>query len=214
MVEDRRILSTSAQRKKPTKQTWTTTWKRSVTFLPQAPASLSCLHQNGELCSQCQGLSLRLFLGRGRTGLALPLGLPERVPRRPGCLAEVWVCATWRRARPGRFNVPKPEQGAVAGPVPGERAYTLEHRSEPASDSGTALAGAGWQPYYSATRRPAQGARSLSPPSCFREGGDTRACSLARRKRGPQACTMRLRSPASPTPPLSFAPPCYPLYCR
>lgn len=93
MVEDRRILSTLAQRKKPNKQTWTTTWKRSVTFLPQAPMSLSCLHQNREGCSQCQGLCLRLFLGSGRTGLALPLGLPERVSQRLGCLAEVWVCA-------------------------------------------------------------------------------------------------------------------------
>lgn len=162
MVEDRRILSTLAQRKKPNKQTWTTTWKRSVTFLPQAPMSLSCLHQNREGCSQCQGLCLRLFLGSGRTGLALPLGLPERVSQRLGCLAEVWVCADLAKGAAWALQCSKAWAGRCGRARDGREGLHAgaSFRTSLRFRHGARVAG--WQPYYSANRRPAQGARSLS----------------------------------------------------
>ncbi|XDA79481.1 hypothetical protein R6Z07F_009495 [Ovis aries] len=52
--------------------------------------------------------------------------------RKPGC------AVTWQTARRERFNNPK--QGAVVRPVPSEGGHTLDHHSEPASDSGVVAA--------------------------------------------------------------------------
>lgn len=75
-----RILFASAKRKTKTKtkQTLTNTRKRSVTFLPPAPALTicNCWHQNEEACFPCHGLSLKPW------PCPLPLELPERVPQR------------------------------------------------------------------------------------------------------------------------------------
>lgn len=181
------------------------------------------MHQNGEQCSQCQGL--KDFLGRGRHGFAFPLQFPEiGFRRKPGC------AVTWQTARLERFNNPK--QGAVVRPVSSEGGHTLDHHSEPASDSGMTLGRDGWQSHYPA-QRGAQG--SSVPLSLDSNAAEVRAgshCLLptpsstggredpralpsrgSARARARRACALRLRSSA-PCPPLSFAPPCYPLPCR
>lgn len=178
------------------------------------------MHQNGEKCSQCQGL--KDFWGRGRHGFAFPLQFPEiGLRRKPGC------AVTWQTARRERFNNPK--QGAVVRPVPSEGGHTLDHHSEPASDSGMTVGRVAV-----ALPSPARGSRIFHTPQSGlkRGGGQGRqprpssytfkhrraggpACTpLTReRARAPRACALRLRSSAL-CPPLSFAPPCYPLPCR
>lgn len=111
-------------------------------------------------CSQSQGLSLKSFWGRGRTGLALSLEVPEWVYQRPEC---VWPrprwALTWQRERLGRFNLQKGAvtlrdseqyQGSPEWPdwyLPSQSlarwVSKLEHRSEGAPDLGAALRRAG-----------------------------------------------------------------------
>ena len=163
-------------------------------------------------------------MGRGRHGFAFPLQFPEiGFRRKPGC------AVTWQTARLERFNNPK--QGAVVRPVSSEGVHTLDHHSEPASDSGMTLGRDGWQSHYPA-QRGAQGSSSvplsldsnvaeartgshcpLPAPSSTGGREDARALASRGSARAPRACALRLRSPA-PYPPPSFAPPCYPLPCR
>lgn len=165
-------------------------------------------------------------MGRGRHGFAFPLQFPEiGFRRKPGC------AVTWQTARLERFNNPKAEQGAVVRPVSSEGGHTLDHHSEPASDSGMTLGRDGWQSHYPA-QRGAQGSSSvplsldsnvaeartgshcpLPAPSSTGGREDARALASRGSARAPRACALRLRSPA-PYPPPSFAPPCYPLPCR
>lgn len=67
-------------------------------------------------CSQCQDVRLKPVLGRGRTGLALSLELPERVPWGAKSVSEATVGADL--AKSAAWALPSPKPSAVGGGDP------------------------------------------------------------------------------------------------